>query len=100
MNTNTIERIASDAAARIASWFGGDRVPASVREVIQVEVAMAMVRHAIEISEEQVRHADGVLAKMREGVKAQSDALREAEASVAAARAMATLAFSSPSGNA
>lgn len=92
----SVDNLAAETVSRICAWVSDGSVPDAVREIIRIEVMVALGRFSVEIANAQAGEADAMAARMRALADAQSASFQAMEAAVAGARGAVLVASRDP----
>ncbi len=92
----SVEKVAEETVDRICSWFVDGPIPDPVREIIRIEVMVALGRFAVEIANAQAKESETMAAKMRALANVQFGSLQAMDAAVASARGAVLAASRDP----
>lgn len=92
----SVEKVAEETVDRICSWVVDGSIPDPVREIIRIEVMVALGRFAVEIANAQAKEAESMAAKMRALANTQLASFQAMDAAVASARGAVLAASRDP----
>ena len=92
----SVDKLASETVSRICAWVSDGSMPDAIREIIQIEVLVALGRFSVELANAQAGEADAMASRMRAIAEAQSASLRAMETAVASARGAVLAASRDP----
>lgn len=93
----SVEELASEPVDRIFSWLPSPAAAEGVRDILRIEVMVALGRLSVELANAQSAEAGAVAERMRAMAAKQHEDFRKMDAEVAVARGVVLASHRPPS---